>query len=69
MKKLGKLLINPEKVMKREELINLRGGDPYGGSGVNCCFCSFWGYMVGTTQADCNQDCQDAGMGSGSWVC
>lgn len=26
MKKLGKLTINPEKVIKNEELINLRGG-------------------------------------------
>ena len=26
MKKLGKLNINPEKVMKNEELISLRGG-------------------------------------------
>lgn len=30
MKKLGKLSINPEKLMKSEELVNLRGG--YGGS-------------------------------------
>jgi hypothetical protein len=26
MKKLGKLLINPEKLMKNEELVNLKGG-------------------------------------------
>jgi hypothetical protein len=26
MKKLGKLYINPEKVIKNEELVNLRGG-------------------------------------------
>jgi len=26
MKKLGKITINPEKVIKNEELINLRGG-------------------------------------------
>jgi len=26
MKKLGKLSINPEKVIKNEELVNLRGG-------------------------------------------
>ena len=32
MKKLGKLSINPEKVMKNEELINLKGG--YGSSGA-----------------------------------
>ena len=33
MKKLNKLQINPEKVMKNEELVTLRGG--YGGN-VNC---------------------------------
>jgi hypothetical protein len=34
MKKLGKLSINPEKIMKNEELINLQGGE------INylCCF-------------------------------
>ena len=30
MKKLNKLVISPEKIMKNEELINLQGG--YGGS-------------------------------------
>jgi hypothetical protein len=30
MKKLGKLTISPEKIMKNEELINLQGG--YSGS-------------------------------------
>ena len=29
MKKLGKLTINPEKVINNEELINLRGGTDY----------------------------------------
>lgn len=27
MKKIGKLLINPEKVIKNEELVNLKGGN------------------------------------------
>ncbi len=27
MKKLGKLIINPEKVIKNEEFVNLRGGE------------------------------------------
>ncbi len=31
MKKLGKLTINPSKVMNNEELVNLKGG--YGGYG------------------------------------
>jgi natural product precursor len=28
MKKLGKLTINPEKAIKNEELVNLKGGYP-----------------------------------------
>ncbi len=32
MKKLNKLVISPEKIMKNEELINLHGG-----YGANCC--------------------------------
>lgn len=40
MKKLNKLQINPEKLMKNEELVTLRGGD-YGGCppGSFMCFC------------------------------
>lgn len=34
MKKLGKLSINPDRVMKNEELVNLRGG--YSGYGDTC---------------------------------
>lgn len=38
MKKLGKLSINPEKLMKNEELVNLRGG--YGDHMSKCyCYC------------------------------
>jgi hypothetical protein len=37
MKKLGKLIINPEKVIKNEELINLKGGYDTGcESGIMC---------------------------------
>jgi len=36
MKKLGKLTINPEKVIKNEELVNLRGGYGEGIETVNC---------------------------------
>lgn len=35
MKKIGKISINPEKVIKNEELINLRGG----GYGICTVFC------------------------------
>lgn len=34
MKTIGKLSIDPEKVIKNEELVNLRGG--YGGAGWCC---------------------------------
>jgi hypothetical protein len=38
MKKLGKLTINPEKVIKNNELVNLRGS--YGGGGCTVtCYC------------------------------
>jgi hypothetical protein len=41
MKKLGKLTINPEKVIKNDELINLRGGSYYQ---VVCTFGGeYWG--------------------------
>jgi len=42
MKKLGKLVINPDKLMKNEELVNLRGGYDldlcsFGAYGCVCC--------------------------------
>ena len=43
MKKLSKLLINPERLMKDEELVNLRGG--YSGATLAC---------VGTTTCQFN---------------
>ncbi len=37
MKKLGKLLINPEKLIKNSELVNLKGGGLYGtGHWLSC---------------------------------
>lgn len=58
MKKLGKLTINPEKVIKNEELVNLRGGDHDGTGG--CCICYVGGPLVGQlTEADCLVDCYD----------
>jgi hypothetical protein len=46
MKKLGKLQINSEKIMKNEELLTLRGG--YGG---DCCL-----YRC-TSASQCCTDC------------
>jgi hypothetical protein len=40
MKKLGKLTISPEKIMKNEELINLQGG--YDGGGTPPCDSQLW---------------------------
>ena len=49
MKKLNKLQINSEKLMKNEELLTLRGG-----YGDNCCTCKEWdgtviNYIAATT--------------------
>ena len=57
MKKLGKLTISPEKMMKNEELINLQGG--YGGP----CHvsCNYDGSSLCTTSAsDCGTAATDA---------
>jgi len=41
MKKLGKLSINPEKVIKNDELMNLRGGyDGECSDGLIPCICN-----------------------------
>ena len=73
MKKLGKLQINPEKLMKNEELVTLRGG-----YGDNCCKCyvgvTFLGVMVGTTKHDCSEICNYAWNpphpeSFGNWSC
>jgi len=43
MKKLGKLSINPEKLIKNDELVNLRGGyeGGYGSQKIWNCYCGF----------------------------
>jgi len=59
MKKLTKLNINPEKVMKNEELVALRGG--YGGGGSSW-YCKYHAgetvIILGcvTSDHDCNSD-------------
>ncbi len=69
MKKLNKLQINSEKIMKNEELVLLRGG--YGLLGY-CCWCFGGdnpGVMVGpTTEAECESACDAIGS-DGSWYC
>jgi hypothetical protein len=59
MKKIGKLTINAEKVIKNEELVNLRGGYDT----IGCCVCkdssgNNIGTIAGTTCNYCFQDCQ-----------
>lgn len=69
MKKLSKLNINSEKLMKNEELVTLRGG-----YGDYCCFC--WigntpkGYMLLATSSNCDELCVEAyPTGWGHWEC
>jgi hypothetical protein len=72
MKKLGKLSINPSKVMKNEELVNLKGG--YGGGYDGpCCMCTrgveIIGYIVGSSESECPTDCKTlyGGSANGGW--
>jgi natural product precursor len=71
MKKLNKLLINAEKLLKNEELTALRGGY----DGANCCLC-YGGfpiepqtYMGGTTHETCDATCKEASYFYGLWLC
>ncbi len=65
MKKLKKLQINHEKLMKNEELVTLRGGYDY-----NCCICydgqTPMGYMAAWNYAECVYQCEYMGW-TGSW--
>ena len=48
MKKLGKLLINPGKVLKNEELVSLKGGGYLDGDHYLKCTCTGGGSGEGT---------------------
>jgi len=70
MKRLNKLQINSEKLIKNDELITLRGGD-YGGGPCTClCYNIFvnppiyYGYLL-SEDGDCPKDCRDA---FGGWL-
>lgn len=74
MKKLGKLTINPEKVIKNEELINLRGGG-YDGyeSGTCAAICQMpdGGHRCNVSKSEAEKyasDCNEVG-GTGNWCC
>ena len=64
MKKLGKFSINTERVMKDEELVNLKGGYYTG-----CCYCHNVSIMVGSTKDQCSIDCNNAFQTGGTWIC
>ena len=59
MKKLGKLNINPEKMIKEGELLMLKGGEY--GTGCDCkCYTWDWQYVDSIPWAgplDCNPLC------------
>jgi hypothetical protein len=69
MKKLGKLSISPEKIMRNEDLINLKGGYD-GGPGGQCpgeCAFQLEGYVYCDV---CYSFIQDQPSGSfDSWCC
>lgn len=66
MKKLNKIQINLNKVIKEEDLLSIRGGYDY-----MCCLCysNLWepaGYMAGAgSSEDCNYLCRYAGFDHG----
>lgn len=58
MKKLGKLIISPEKVMRNEELINLQGGY-FGGCNWYYCECQLQHPPVQWNGYYCSQESID----------
>ena len=61
MKTLGKLQINPDKIMKNDELMTLKGG--YDDSCL--CFCLPPGYVIPIDHRDCSHYCYDEFGGVG----
>lgn len=69
MKKINKLQINSEKLMKNEELTTLRGG--YDGK---CCECHVLMsgetyYATNSSPSTCPSDCSEQFGGWGTWNC
>jgi len=67
MKKLGKLSINSDKLIKEQELVNLKGG--YTGQG--CCYCAGHGFLLLiSNSSQCAYECSIAFNGAmGFWTC
>ena len=76
MKKINSLQINPQEVMKNEELLILKGGSE---PTQNCCMCygdpgTLLGYMLLETPSTCSPDCFEAyhhqyPLAYGQWTC
>lgn len=62
MKKLGKLVINPEKVMKNEDLVMLRGG--YGE--LNCMLACKWDNVT-VWDTPCDEETCISDWLAGAW--
>ena len=58
MKKLGKLSINVDKIMKNEELVNLKGGYP--GYGTCTCYNQYTYCCYGYVAVDDGNQCYTA---------
>lgn len=69
MKKLGKLSINVDKIMKNEELVNLKGGDYGYGEACTCTCFTQYGRCLGYVSSDdgnCYRACEDVYEGEGA---
>ena len=64
MKKLGKITISTDKVMKNEELINLQGGYDTG-----CCICINGLAMLAGNYNECMEFCFQLTHYPGNWYC
>lgn len=72
MKKLNRLQIKPERIMKNDELITLKGG--YDWEHIGCCICydhdmNPMGGIASFDRDDCSMNCYDAGGWLGWYLC
>ncbi len=66
MKKLGKLSINSDKLIREQELVNLKGG--YTGDG--CCYCAGHGFLLLiSNKSECVSECLSVFGVMGFWTC